>query len=233
VAQAQQHDGGDHIHRIGDGGGAARGDAGGCGRVVTGLQGVFEQVVGQHADQGWLRCSFGGPAPRWCGRAGGAFGHQAFVGQALAQGLGQVLGVQAGVWRRAASSGAQAGAGALHKALHVGCCPGRLAVFAIRAALRRADAALGKHGAVGLGFFSASVHWACRGASRARLFKVEARWAWALLRLSRFDQRGLDQGLVDALLVFGHGHQHAQLFEWPRPCRMTLSTKPSTGLSCP
>lgn len=59
VAQAQQHDGGDHIDRTGDGGGAARGDAGGGGAAFARLQGVFEQVVGQHAHQGVAAVQFG------------------------------------------------------------------------------------------------------------------------------------------------------------------------------
>ena len=216
VAQAQQHDGGDHIDRIGDGGGAARGDAGGGSSVFARLQGVFEQVVGQHAHQGVAAVQFGKvQRQRGVGCAGGAFGHQAFVGQALAQGLGQVLGVQAvGLAARGLQRGAQARAGALHKALHVGAAAqGGLLFLPFGQHFVGADTALGKHGAVGLGFFERVGPLGLQGGQQGLgFFKVKAQLGLGAAAAFALHERSLDEGLVDALLVFRHGHEHAQLF---------------------
>ncbi|MNR20976.1 hypothetical protein D3C85_1378500 [compost metagenome] len=83
-------------------------------------------------------------------------GHgDAFISQALAPGFGQVLRQEAcGLLAASFQRRAQTHAGALQEALHVGLgAQGLLLFVPLGQHLVGFDAALGEHGAVGLGFF--------------------------------------------------------------------------------
>ena len=172
-------------------------------------QGVFQQVLSEEADEGVAAVQF---APVNQLRRG-----QPFVGQAQAQGFGHVLGQQAHLVGAACAlqRRAQAHAGALQKALHV--CQGAqglLLFVPFGQYFVGADAALREDGAVGFGFFEGVLPLSLQGGEQALGFaKVEGFLPHGgLSPVFAAHQCGLDQGLVDAGVVFGQGHHHAQLF---------------------
>ena len=135
--------------------------------------------------------------------------HQAFIGQALTQSFGQMLRGQAELFAAGGLQwGVQAGTGALHKALHVGtAAQGNLLLLPLGQHLVGPDAALGELGAVELGFFQGvgplGLQWG------EHCFSI-GKHVRGVLRGVALHQRGFDQRLIDAQLVFWHGHQHAQ-----------------------
>ena len=137
------------------------------------------------------------------------------VGQAQAQGFGQMLGQQAHLVGAACAlqRRAQAHAGALQKALHVGLgAQGLLLFVPFGQHFVGADAALREHGAVGFGFFQRVLPLGLQRREQALGFaEVEGFLPHGWLRtVFAAHQRGLDQGLVDAGVVFGQGHHDAQ-----------------------
>ena len=159
--------------------------------------------------RGWLRCSSAKSSTKvvWAARVAPS-GTRPSSARRWRRASGRCWVCRRWVWRRAASSGAPRRAQALctkrcTSALlpRAACCfchsgstsSGRMRRWANTVRLA-------------LAFSSASVHWVCRGASRASASsKSKPSWAWALLRFSRFISAALMRAWLMRCLSSGMG----------------------------